>query len=59
MDRNRIDGIARQAKGSIKEATGKITGNEKLQAEGKAEKIAGQVQEKLGKAKDAVTKAFK
>ncbi|CUX56977.1 CsbD family protein [Agrobacterium genomosp. 13] len=59
MDKNRIDGIARQAKGTIKEATGKITGNEKLQAEGKAEKIAGQAQEKLGKAKDAVTKTFK
>ncbi|CDN94709.1 CsbD family protein [Agrobacterium tumefaciens] len=59
MDKNRIDGIARQAKGTIKEATGKITGNEKLQAEGKAEKIAGQAQEKLGKAKDAVAKTFK
>lgn len=59
MDKNRIDGIARQAKGTIKEATGKITGNEKLQAEGKAEKIAGQAQEKLGKAKDTITKALK
>lgn len=59
MDKNRIDGIARQAKGTIKEATGKITGNEKLQAEGKAEKIAGQAQEKLGKAEDAVAKTFK
>ncbi|CUX45201.1 CsbD family protein [Rhizobium oryzihabitans] len=59
MDKNRIDGIARQAKGTIKEATGKITGNEKLQAEGKAEKIAGRAQEKLGKAKDTITKALK
>lgn len=59
MDKNRIDGIARQANGTIKEATGKITGNEKLQAEGKAEKIAGRAQEKLGKAKDTITKALK
>ncbi len=59
MDKNRIDGIARQAKGTIKEATGKITGNEKLQAEGKAEKMAGRAQEKLGKAKDTITKALK
>jgi uncharacterized protein YjbJ (UPF0337 family) len=59
MDNNRIEGIARQAKGSIKEAAGKITGNDKLQAEGKAEKLAGQAQEKLGQTKDAVKKAFK
>lgn len=54
MDNNRIEGIARQAKGTIKEAAGKITGNDKLQAEGKAEKLAGQAQEKLGQTKDTV-----
>ena len=51
MDNNRIEGIARQAKGTIKEAAGKIPGNDKLQAEGKAEK--------LGQTKDTVKKAFK
>ncbi|MES5045878.1 CsbD family protein [Rhizobium nepotum] len=59
MDNNRIEGITRQAKGTIKEAAGKITGNDKLQAEGKAEKLAGQAQEKLGQAKDAVNKVIK
>ncbi|KJF67100.1 CsbD family protein [Rhizobium nepotum] len=59
MDNNRIEGITRQAKGTIKEAAGKITGNDKLQAEGKAEKLAGQAQEKLGQAKDAVNKVLK
>ena len=59
MDNNRIERIARQAKGTIKEAAGKITGNDKLQAEGKAEKLAGQAQEKLGQTKDTVKKAFK
>lgn len=59
MDKNRIEGIARQAKGTIKEATGKITGNERLEAEGKAEKVTGNAQEKLGQAKDAITKALK
>ena len=59
MDNNRIEDIARQAKGTIKEAAGKITGNDKLQAEGKAEKLAGQAQEKLGQAKDAVNKVLK
>jgi uncharacterized protein YjbJ (UPF0337 family) len=59
MDNNRIEGITRQAKGTIKEAAGKITGNDKLQAEGKAEKLAGQAQEKLGQAKDAVNQVIK
>ncbi|CAN7156849.1 MULTISPECIES: CsbD family protein [Agrobacterium tumefaciens complex] len=59
MDKNRIEGIARQAKGTIKEATGKITGNGRLEAEGKAEKVAGHAQEKFGRAKDAITKALK
>ena len=59
MDNNRIEGIARQAKGTIKEAAGKITGNDQLQAEGAAEKLAGKAQEKLGQAKDAVSKALK
>ncbi|MDZ7926748.1 MAG: CsbD family protein [Agrobacterium sp.] len=59
MDNNRIEGIARQAKGTIKEAAGKITGNDQLQAEGAAEKLAGKAQEKLGQAKDAVNKALK
>ncbi|KJF71175.1 MULTISPECIES: CsbD family protein [Rhizobium/Agrobacterium group] len=59
MDNNRIEGVARQAKGTIKEAAGKIIGNDRLQAEGKAEKLAGQVQEKLGQAKDAVKKTLK
>lgn len=58
MDNNRIEGIARQAKGTIKEAAGKITGNDKLQAEGKAEKLAGQAQEKLGQTKDTVKKSI-
>ncbi|MCS4245648.1 uncharacterized protein YjbJ (UPF0337 family) [Rhizobium sp. BIGb0125] len=59
MDNNRIEGFARQTKGAIKEAAGRITGNDKLQAEGKAEKLAGEAQEKLGKTKDTVKKAFK
>lgn len=48
MDRNRVEGIAKQAKGSVKEAAGKITGDAKLKAEGKAEKVAGKVQNAVG-----------
>lgn len=54
MDKNRIEGAAKQVKGSIKEAIGKVTGNRATQAEGVAEKTAGKVQANVGKANDAV-----
>ena len=40
MDKDRIKGAAKQAKGSVKEAAGKVTGDAKLRAEGKADKAA-------------------
>ncbi len=36
MDKERIKGSYEQAKGSVKEAVGKATGDEKLETEGKA-----------------------
>ena len=41
MDKDRIQGSAKQAKGKIKEAAGLVTGDAKLQAEGKAHKTEG------------------
>lgn len=41
-----------QAKGHAKEAAGLLTGNQDLQAEGKAERLAGEAQEKVDKVKD-------
>jgi uncharacterized protein YjbJ (UPF0337 family) len=54
MDKDRIEGAARQAKGAIKETAGKITGDAKLAAEGAADKLAGKVQNAVGGAKDAI-----
>jgi len=54
MDKDRIAGSAQQAKGSIKDAVGKATGDSKLQAEGKADKAAGAVRNAVGGAKDAL-----
>jgi len=54
MDKDRIAGAANQAKGAVKDAVGKVTGDTKLQAEGKADKAAGKVQNTVGGAKDAV-----
>jgi uncharacterized protein YjbJ (UPF0337 family) len=54
MDKDRMAGAAKRAKGSFKEAIGKVTGDTKSQAEGAAEKAAGTAQNTAGGAKDAV-----
>jgi uncharacterized protein YjbJ (UPF0337 family) len=54
MDKDRIEGTAHQAKGAIKEAAGKITGDAKTEAEGQAEKAAGKVQNAVGGLKDSL-----
>ena len=54
MDKDRIKGSAEQAKGAIKELAGKVTGDAKLESEGKADKAAGKVQNAVGGAKDAL-----
>ena len=57
MDEDRIKGIAHQAKGAVKEAAGKVSGDVKLEADGRAEKAAGEVQNAVGGVKDAVREA--
>jgi len=59
MDKDRIEGAAKQAKGAIKEAVGKLTGDRRTQAEGVAEKAAGRLQNSVGGAKDAAREALK
>ena len=54
MDKDRIEGIGEQAKGTVKEVAGKVVGDAKLEAEGKADKAAGKVQNAVGGVKDAV-----
>jgi uncharacterized protein YjbJ (UPF0337 family) len=46
--------MADKAKGSMKETAGKLTGDAKLQAEGKADKAGGAVKNAVGGVKDAV-----
>ncbi len=59
MDKDRIKGAANQAKGNLKEAAGKMTGDAKLKSEGKADKVAGKIQNAVGGAKDAARDAMK
>ncbi|MEZ0259825.1 MAG: CsbD family protein [Alphaproteobacteria bacterium] len=57
MDKDRIKGTAKQASGAAKETAGKLTGDAKLKAEGKSEKLAGKVQNAIGGMKDAARDA--
>jgi uncharacterized protein YjbJ (UPF0337 family) len=52
MDKDRIKGSAQQAKGDVKEVAGKVTGDAKLQAEGKSDKVAGKLQNATGGVKE-------
>lgn len=58
MDKDRIEGGAKQVKGAVKEGLGKMTGDTKTQAEGKADKVEGKVQSSVGGAKDAARDAL-
>ena len=57
MDKDRVDGAAQKTGGKIKEAAGKLTGDSKLQAEGKADQVAGTVKNTVGGLKDSVREA--
>jgi uncharacterized protein YjbJ (UPF0337 family) len=58
MTDDRTEGSAKQAKGSVKEAIGNLTGDSKLQAEGKGDKLAGKAQNAVGGLKDALGDAL-
>jgi uncharacterized protein YjbJ (UPF0337 family) len=54
MDEDRIKGSAEQAKGKVKEVAGKLTGDSKLEGEGKADQVAGKIQNTIGGIKDTL-----
>ncbi len=56
-DHDRIEGAAKNIGGKIKEAAGKLTGDEKLKAEGRADQVAGKVQNAVGGLKDTLRDA--
>ena len=54
--RDKAEGKFHELKGKVREMAGKITDNPKLLAKGKAEKIAGNIQEKIGQVKKVLGK---
>ena len=59
MHKDEMKGAAKDAKGSLKEAAGKATGNERMEAEGAAERVEGKVQKGVGSLKDAARDVLK
>ncbi len=55
---DKIKGVANQAAGSVKQAVGKATDNQKLEGEGLLQKGKGKAQELEGDAKRAVKKGL-
>ncbi len=58
MDKNRVEGVGKQVKGAVKDAVGKVTGDSKMQAEGKLDKAEGKVQNTAGGVKDSLRDTF-
>ena len=52
MNKDQVSGRVEEAKGKIKEVTGKVTGSDKVQTEGLVDHAAGQVQTTYGVVKE-------
>lgn len=59
MHKDEMKGAAKDAKGSMKVAAGKATGNERLEAEGNMDKAAGKIEKGVGSLKEGARKALK
>ena len=54
MDKDRVEGSVEQAMGKMKEVAGKVTGDSKLEGEGKADQVSGKIQNTIGGIKDTL-----
>ena len=57
FNNDEAEGKWEQAKGTVKDKVGEVTGNERLEAEGEAQNAAGEGQETWGKFKRGVSDA--
>ena len=57
VDTNRVKGALDKAKGAVKKGVGDLTGDEKLKAEGTADKVKGKAESAVGGVKDSVRDA--
>ena len=54
VDKDRVAGSLEQAKGKAKEVAGKVTGDSKLESEGKTDQVKGKIQNTIGGIKDTL-----
>lgn len=54
---DKVKGVTNEVAGNVKQGVGKVTGNDKLRAEGVVQEKKGDVQKAVGDTKDAVKKA--
>jgi uncharacterized protein YjbJ (UPF0337 family) len=57
VDREHVKGTADKVKGTIKDTAGKVTGDKKLESEGKLDKAKGSAHNIAGDVKDTVKDA--
>ena len=57
MDDNRVEGAARNIGGKVESAAGKLVGDQKLQADGAIDQVAGRAQQAVGGAADSMRDA--
>jgi len=55
-NKDKLKGSVNSTVGSVKEAAGQATGNQRLEAEGSAQKTKGNVQKLAGSVKDVIKK---
>jgi uncharacterized protein YjbJ (UPF0337 family) len=58
MNKDRVEGSFEQAKGKAKEVAGKVTGDSKLETEGKAQQVGGKIQNTVGGIKDSIKESL-
>lgn len=56
-NKNTMKGAGNQVAGNAKEAAGKLTGNKKLEAEGRVQELKGDAQRAAGKVEEKARKA--
>ncbi|MDP1642624.1 MAG: CsbD family protein [Phenylobacterium sp.] len=59
MHKDQAEGAAKDMGGKVKEAAGKLTGNDRLEAEGHMDQAKGKVQKGVGDLKEGARDALK
>ncbi|NMF98240.1 CsbD family protein [Aromatoleum toluolicum] len=58
MNKDQVKGRIEEAKGKMKEVAGKVSGDKKLEREGKIQNISGKVQAGIGDLKEDIKDAI-